>query len=427
MIKKLKALIIDGFLYIIGGSILIKLMGFISNIFVVRIISKSEYGLLSYADNIYSYVSIIAGLGMSTAIIVKCNRRQQDILNNSYFSFALTRGIIIQFIATCGVVLYFYISSTGFDAAQKYVWLLFLYPIATYIMQCVTNYVRAYQYNKLYSKAAVTQSFALAVFSIFLAFCLSAKGVIIARYVAIFALILVTIPFLKDKLNQGYVALNKIRKKNYYILSITMLFGSIFSELMYSNEMMLVNRIIKDEIVTANYKVAVLLPMQLFFVTQSLLVYFIPKFVELQNDRNRLLSYACKVGLFNFLIIFIIVIIAMLITPKLIVFMYGEKYLDCISLSIKFWIAYGINAAIRIIPINVLATTGNAKANAYFAIIGCIIHFVIARTILIESGIEALPIAISVVYIVIGVAAWGYLFLTSKKDIKNDEPVKKSL
>ena len=178
---------------------------------------------------------------------------------------------------------------------------------------------------------------------------------------------------------------------------------------MYTNEMFLVNNLITDEIVTANYKVATLLPAQLFFVTQSLLVYFMPKFVKYKDSPSKLWNYSMKVGFFNFLLIGFICVIALILTPLMIQVMYGDAYMECVALSRKFWIAYGINAAIRIVPLNVLASTGHEKLNSFFAIFGCGVHFIVAWTILKYIGIEQLPIAISIVYVFVGFLAWFFL------------------
>ena len=221
----------------------------------------------------------------------------------------------------------------------------------------------------------------------------------------------------KKKINIKKYFLSKNEKKNYIRLSLTLLVGSLFSELMYTNELFLVNYIINDELVTADYRIATLLPAQLFFVTQSLLIYFMPKFVQRKHNPDILWKYSVKVGAFNFCIIMFICIVAFVITPWLIVFMYGDAYYNCIELSRNFWLAYGINAGIRIVPLNVLSSTGHEKLNAVFAIGGCIIHIAAAWVILKYFNIEALPIATAIVYIIIGIFAWYFLWHSNKNNL----------
>lgn len=411
IIAKLKFLIKDGFLHIFYGSILIKLMGLFSNMLVIRFLSKEAYGNLAYADNLYSYVTILTGLGMSTAIIIKCGKGEEnDYQNFLYFKFSITRGAVVQFLGSVAILLYFFVFSNEFQGAKNLVLLLFFYPTIVYLTQCCTSYIRAYQENKLYSKVAVTQSFFLAFFSICLSYIIGSIGVIVARYIAVCSIFVVSYSFFHKKVKCIKLKLSKNDKTDYLKVSIALLLGSMFSELMLSNEMLLVNKLISDEVITANYKVATLLPMQIYFVTQSLLIYFMPKFVELREDREHLWRYVCKVSFLNFALVLLVCLIAIIFTPWFIKTVYGIGYVDSISLSIKFWIAYGLSAAIRVIPLNVLASTGYEKLNSIFSIFGCGIHFIVSWAILKYVGLNWLPLAIMLVYFIVGVLAWFFLY-----------------
>lgn len=414
-------LIKDGFFHIMGGSILIKLMGFISSVVVVRLLSKEAYGCLAYADNLFSYVSIISGLGMSTAIIIKCSNRIEECENMKYFNYAIYRGSIVQIIGSLFILIYFFVFDTEFRDAGHIMISLCVYPLIAYIVQCVTNYARAYQENKLYSKAAVIQSLVLLISSIAFSVFLDAIGVVIARYVASIVLIFVLLNFLSKHINFQVPQLNSLEKRNFISLSLSLLIASFFSELMYSNEMLLVNKIIASESVTAEYKISTLIPSQIMFVTQSLLIYFIPKFVYYQKKHKELWWYSCKVGLFNFIIVSFVCFFAILFTPLMIKVLYGDEYFNTIGLSIKFWIAYGINAGFRMIPLNVLASTGGEKINAVLSVIGCVIHFLIAWFTLTVIGIEILPVAMSIVYIFVGCCAWFALLFKCRRNQKKNE------
>lgn len=52
-----------GFFHIIAGSTLAKIAGFVSVFFLPRFLSKADYGLLTYVDNIRNYVMLFNGPG----------------------------------------------------------------------------------------------------------------------------------------------------------------------------------------------------------------------------------------------------------------------------------------------------------------------------------------------------------------------------
>lgn len=71
--NKIKLFILNiwkkGLIHILTGTFLTKLVSFFGAIFLVRVLSKEDYGILGYLENIYSYVFILAGMGMSNAIL----------------------------------------------------------------------------------------------------------------------------------------------------------------------------------------------------------------------------------------------------------------------------------------------------------------------------------------------------------------------
>lgn len=417
MKDRLVNLIKDGFFHIIGGSILTKLIGFISNIFVIRLVSKAAYGCFTYADNLYSYVVVLTGLGMATALIIRCGEKNSlDNKNAAYFRYSILRGGTIQILGSIIVISYFFFFTEEFRDATIFVIALFFYPLLVFISQCCSCFVRAYQQNKLYSNSAVVQSLTLAVCSIALAAICDALGIIFARYIALFALILMCFTFIRKVYCKGQATLSKQEKRDYSSLAFSLLLANIFSDLMFSNEMLLVNQIVSNEIVTAEYRIATLLPMQILFVTQSLMVYFLPKFVRLKAERKNLWKYSAKVGILNFSIITLICAVAIIITPWLIEFLYGDLYSNCASMSRIFWIAYGLNAALRIVPVNVLAATGFEKINSRVSILGCVVHFVIAWVVLTYLGVRWLALALIGAYLLIGAISWRVLYKVCVKE-----------
>ena len=54
IIDKIQSLHKKGFFYIFGSGVLNKIIGFMSSAILVRIITKEEYGVFTYAWNIFS-------------------------------------------------------------------------------------------------------------------------------------------------------------------------------------------------------------------------------------------------------------------------------------------------------------------------------------------------------------------------------------
>src|SRR5690606_36458916 len=135
----------------------------------------------------------------------------------------------------------------------------------------------------------------------------------------------------------------------------------------------LVNYLLRDEIVTSNYKVATLIPSQLGIVTGSIMIYLFPIVAKISNNRL-IIKTAVKVQLLNGIIIGAITILGFIFTPLIINVVYGSNYGDTVNLSRLFWIVFGINAGFRMIPMNIMPAIGRVKFNACMAIGTSVVH-----------------------------------------------------
>ncbi|NLZ27540.1 MAG: hypothetical protein GX887_01070 [Firmicutes bacterium] len=59
--KQLASLLPKGALHIFLGNTITKFVAFFGSVFIVNILGKSEYGTLSYMENLFSYAYLLAG------------------------------------------------------------------------------------------------------------------------------------------------------------------------------------------------------------------------------------------------------------------------------------------------------------------------------------------------------------------------------
>ena len=75
ILKKLKR---TGFFHIFGANVLNKVIAFSSTFILVRLLTKNEYGIFTYAFNIYTMIMLLRGLGLDSAILQLCCERYKD-------------------------------------------------------------------------------------------------------------------------------------------------------------------------------------------------------------------------------------------------------------------------------------------------------------------------------------------------------------
>ena len=65
---QIKELFERGAAHLFVGNFIVKFISLFGSIFIVRLLTKEEYGILGYIENLYSYGYIFVGLGLSIAI-----------------------------------------------------------------------------------------------------------------------------------------------------------------------------------------------------------------------------------------------------------------------------------------------------------------------------------------------------------------------
>jgi O-antigen/teichoic acid export membrane protein len=86
-VSKLKA---TGFMHIFGAGVLNQIVAFLSGIILVRIISKSDYGVFSYTNNILSFFMLASGFGAISGILQVCSENYNNInVSNSVYRFGV--------------------------------------------------------------------------------------------------------------------------------------------------------------------------------------------------------------------------------------------------------------------------------------------------------------------------------------------------
>lgn len=414
MIKdKIASLYKNGFFHIFAGNILNKLFAYISSIVIVRLVSKEDYAGLAYVDNIYSYATLFAGMGMASAILKYCSSDNQR-KNLAYLKISLKYGIPFQI----GIVFFIIILAAFFEfpfpGVKGLVLFYCLYPIMEYCFLLFQSVIRALLQSKLYVKMSVIQMGSVMAVGIVLAMLIGVKGVLAARYIAVLlAGGIGAASIIKQFKGVQEETLSRSEIKAFLSMSVSLLIANLFSMVMPLNETFLINNLIRDEVVTANYKVATMFPAQLTFITSSLMVYYFP-IIARADDKKEVWKLSKKMGLLIGVVILAIVVCGVVLSKNIILAIYGERYYDAVELSRIFWVVYSLNAGFRMLPMNILPAIGRAKFNAIAAGVTSIIHFGIDYFMIANYGIVGVAVATTLMYLLSGIAYWIYLYISCR-------------
>ncbi len=414
--KQIARLSKTGFFSIILSTVLVKIVTFTSNILFPRILTKQDFGLLAYADNIRGYFMIFVGMGLVTALLRfgSLTDSRQHRIGMLYYSWktgiVLNIGLILIYI----IVSYMPFHLSGSKSIMLQMSFL---PLLLFIYDCICSFFRADEKNTFYSINAFFYAFIYALVQVILAICLGLRGIIIGRYIGLFISVLMG-GFLLKRLNvfrTKPIYPDATTKNKMVKYGVGTMLNTGMSILLPMNEMFVLSMYLKDYDAVATYKAASILPSNLPFLVNALLIYIFPVVAKNSNDGVWVWNYYKKIFKYSIFLFIPLVIILIIFTPDILLLFFGPGYESAINLMRVMWIVYTIQATIRGLSGNMISAIGDIKFNNIISAITLILHLVINIILVNSFGIAGSAWGLLIAYTFYGLACIIRLYMNSKR------------
>ena len=415
-----------GFFHIIAGSTLAKIAGFVSVFFLPRFLSKADYGLLTYVDNIRNYVMLFNGLGITQATLRYCAQEGSDEEKKGYFITTLKVGIAADVALIVLTTAAYLVVPFPFEGARFQLVLSSCLPVLYFLFTDIQLLLRATFQNQRYSVYNFTYSFLLMIFQIVFAVLWGVTGVMISKYISMALCVVMGFLLIRDLPLMKVKALmpDRAQVKQMIRFGIVMLTASATSQVMSYNETFIVGQLLKDEELLAEYRVAANILSISLFLLEALLVFILPYFIQHIRDKKWIWENYKKLFAING-VVMTVFHLGLFIFAKLYLYIFaGPEYMGAAPLVRMFLIASWIQAVFRGISGNILAVTGEEKFNLKINIVFVVVHAVIDVAAVKMLGIYGAAIALIVVYLLSGLIMNLHLRNSCKSqigEITNDE------
>lgn len=353
-----------------GSNVLNKIISMLSNMVITRLMTKSDYGVWSYTCNIYSYLTLVSGLGLISGALQfgAENKGKEDEFR--YYKFCIEAGVIID---TILIVCFFIITNFitfKIQSSVLYIRVISFVLILEYLMNVLLNILRCENRIKEYAKALNINTIIGALLTCVGAV-LGVKGLVIARYLSVLAsLIYITIvirPELKIIIQTSRLAFSKTAEL--WRFSLTTGASSAMNCVLYLLDVSMIASLIGDAETVAIYRIATLIPNALTFIPSSVVTAILPQIIY-NKDNKKWLKQTIKntylgIGLLNFVIVVILVFCA----HWVIFFINGEKYLPAVPALRILAIGYFVSGTFRTLSVNILAAKHYVGFNLIISIV----------------------------------------------------------
>lgn len=391
-INELRRMVNEGLLHIFGSSVLAQVGGLISSVVVIRRLPKLEYGFYVGANNIYSYLAVFIGLGLTTAMLQYCSEQVSDGRKAAIYRFSLTNGNIANIVIALGILIAAYIKyKSGDSNVASYLVMMTGLPFFAYIYMYVQVILRVRLQNRVFAYANMVYTAVALVGNIALTAVIGVPGLIISLYLAngisaavcVFSLykggFVRSIAHADERLE----AADKKEIRSYAFVCAITNFASIVLVLL---DVTCLDIVLGDSTVLADYKVASTIPAACTFVPSSLVTFFYPRLVTAfsngkQDGKNAVIRLT-KV----FLGVNGVVYLGLAIFAPLIIWLiFSEKYMNVIPvfqvLSLNF-LVYSIRHLLG----NVIAVIKRVKVNLVISIVSGILNMTLNLILIPKLG-----------------------------------------
>lgn len=406
-----------GFGHVFVSTVINKIIGFMSTLVLVRILTKSEYGIFAYSWNIYSIAVLFSGFGMASATLQLCSEKNSDsdyckavYLHGKRFGSKFNLLFIPLFLGIA------FFSPLKIPGAKWLLIYLSLLPEIAFQFDIQTAYIRSRKLIKKYSYISILNAILVLIGSVIGAVIGRELGLVFGRYLAyavthMVALRLNIIP----KTANGKVSIASHDKKAMVSIGGISMINSGLSQLLYLIDIFIIGLVISDETIIASYKVATQIPTALSFIPNAVVTFIYPYFAERKDNHNWCLNYykivLLGIGSLNFLIALILYIGA----EPVINIAFGAKYLDSLISFRILTVAFFFSGSFRTIAGNLLVAQRKLKYNTFVAVISGGLNIILDYVMAKNYGMNGAAIATLIVVLFTSLMNVSYLLYVYKK------------
>lgn len=386
-INLIKLVFKKGAFHIIIASFVNKFVAFFGSIFIVRLLSKDDYGIYTYAFNLFNYAYLVAGIGLSYAVLRYALLYDNTEKKLGCVNFALRTGSVANIAIIIAIMLFTIICSfpLGYEKAKT---LLFIMSIALpfkYIFDLMLCTDRALMNVKRYS-----------FYSLFSSSVIIVSRVVVAYFADIYMITIIYVccevimsllcyitekKYIFSGVNEERIS--SCEKKSMIIYSIQYMITNGIWSLFMLNETTMLGQLSTDTAAVADYKVAYTIPACLSIFTTAIGIFMGPYFTKWDKDKEysklrKGFVYTISIGLG---VLFVIVLFIVIFGKFLIPFLFGQKYGNVIELTNVLLVASLANS-IRSLIANIFASIGKIKINLIIAVLGVVAQLIIGYLVI---------------------------------------------
>lgn len=409
--SKLLILLRKGFFHIIGSNTINKAVAFITNIALVRILTKSDFGVFTGAFNVFSVIFLFSGLGIGSGMLYFCSQKRSEESKNDYYRFCFIFGNLFNIILGLIILFYGLFAKLGIEETRPYIIMLSGMPIAGFWYDYYSIILRTQKDNKKYSLLLNINTISYAVFAVLGSLLFSITGTIIGRYISYVLSAIIGVIFARKYIDTNHkaVMLEKQARKGLFGYSIKAGLTSALNNILYLIDVYIIGIVVANASVLASYKVGAQIPENMNFIPQSMMVFFLPVFIEHAAEKEWLKKRTGQLYLGMAALSAVLSILLIVLAPFIVSILWGDQYIDAVPCFRILTISFFFLSTFRLTSTNILLSMGKAGYTLMISIVTGIANIILDVFMTIHFGSIGAAYATLIVTVLASVLSFPYV------------------
>ncbi len=401
-----------GALDILGGSFLMKGAAFLGSIVLVKVMSKDDYGVLGYMENLYTYAYLFAGLGLNNAVFRYAVLKEDAEEKAGVIRFVLRAGTafnVLYFLLLC-IAARVFPHRAAFAVASSLLPIMLLGIPLQFMFDTGTYSLRALFQNRAYALFAVAAVSCIWISKIAGSSIAGLSGTVLTWPLTYGLLSFLVLAYVFRRCLGGVKPMSPASglKKEMLGFSLQYMVTNGLWAMFLQNDLLLIGMLLGDASSVATYKVAYAIPAAMSIFSNSIGMFVAPYFVRNESNQEWVWrNYRRVLGLSILGLGALTAVIALICQP-VVSLLYGDQYLDAVSVMRILLLAVLISNAIRYTASNLLAAMGKVQVNLVVSAIGMVLQIVLDFLLIPSWGIEGCAWGSVIVYTLMAIAVTCY-------------------
>jgi len=371
---------------ILLSSVYEKLAGFLFVIIATNLLSKSDFGSISYANSLLDFLFPFIGFGIHQSLLRFGAISNSQLKKRQLFQYSFYKGLKYSLLMLVFVIVVAPLVTKNIEKSLTYLLILSLQLLGLFGYELIRIYAQLLNLNNLFVKVTVFKTSLQLVFIFLTTIFFGPIGYVIAISLSPILIVIYFNYYLK--LSKKYDSTNEIiNRKQFLQYGMYTSFSGVISQLMYATDIILIANILKDELQLAQYKVSNIVPFSFLFIAVAFLKTHIVNIAHHSVENKEYIKnyYINYLKIFSVLSVIIVLFSMLFYQP--ILFIFGKHYTNDFGLMHIF--TFGVIGAILLrIPLgNILAAMGWVKVNTVNSLIIAVLNLILSYVAIEHFGI----------------------------------------